>query len=251
MQCKSCGGHYRLAELSCPYCGTENAVGRVWMKNRTDAEIAFEKERVAAGKRWSPFIYNRVITRVLVVIGALYLLSFLAMVIFAAGSELMRGIRQPKRGEDVMQQCAQLYEEERLGELYRVLNEYDDLLDNSSDEVRNWRYAAQLRTAYDRYLNCKLSFFSMTQEERKKDTFELYYLLSYANHCYTDDPYYTDKISKENEARLESYRDEIRACLKGLLNFTEEEFDEFMSRDYWYSSEMEALETKVRERNGW
>lgn len=250
MQCKSCGGHYRLAELSCPYCGTENAIGRVWMKNRTDAEVEYEKERVAAGKRWSPFIYNRVISRVLVVITALYLFSFLAMVVFAAGREVLRGIRQPKYREEVEQQCAQLYEEERLGELYRMLNKYDDLLDTGSDEVRNWRYAAQLGTAYDRYLNCKLSFFSMTQEEKEKDTFELYYLLTYANHCYTADPY-TDEVTAENETRLEAYRDEIRACLKGLLNLTDDEIDEFMSRDYWYSEDMEALEAKVRERNGW
>ena len=82
MQCSNCGSHYRMRDLACPYCGTENALGRLWQKQRTEAELSYEKARVAAGKKWSPYIYDRVISRVMVVEFLLILFTIFVLIVF-------------------------------------------------------------------------------------------------------------------------------------------------------------------------
>lgn len=98
MQCSNCGSHYRMRDLACPYCGTENALGRLWQKQRTEAELSYEKARVAAGKKWSPYIYDRVVSRVMVVEFLLILFT-----IFVLDSLLLRqehqGQVQPRSGK--------------------------------------------------------------------------------------------------------------------------------------------------------
>ena len=251
MQCKNCGAHYRLAELSCPYCGTENTFGKLWIKNRTEAELSYERERIAAGKRWSPYIYNRVISRVIVVLIILYFFFFLSAGIFVGSRSVWKRIKEPSVLSDLKSELAVLYDEKRYGELDSLLNENWNRLDRNDHDIQKYEQAAQIYSSYQRYLHLKMSFFCMSEEERVQDDYYLDYMHYYAHRTYTFDLSDYIEIEEENRDLLDEYQDEIHACLIGLFHLTEEEFTEIMSVDYLNSNERDSFTMKVRERNDW
>ena len=41
MKCKNCGAQYKTRELKCPYCNTENIIGKIWQSERSQAEMEY------------------------------------------------------------------------------------------------------------------------------------------------------------------------------------------------------------------
>lgn len=251
MQCKSCGAHYRIADLSCPYCGTENAFGKLWINNRTEAELSYERERIAAGKRWSPYVYNRVVSRIIAVLLILYFFFFLAAGLIVGSRSVWKRLREPRLLSDLYSELAYLYDEQKYGELNKMLDENSDLLDHYDSEIRIYEQAVHIYSSYQRYLYLKMSFFCLSEEEKAADDYYLPYTLYYAYQTYTYDHLFNSEIEDENMELLRNYQDEIHACLIGLFHITEDEFTEYMTKDYLYSDEREAFAQKVRSRNGW
>ncbi|MBR3355578.1 MAG: hypothetical protein IKG47_09560 [Oscillospiraceae bacterium] len=252
MQCKNCGSHYRMRELACPYCGTENALGRVWMKQRTDAEIAYERERVAAGKRWSPFIYNRAVSRVIVVEIVLTVLLFLFLAGFYGGREVIYSIVSKEKNDDRVEKMNTLLESGKLEELQYNWNEYSDQFDDADSDprFRKIRQISNLVHAHNEYLNSKFDFLDLDEEKKKEDDFRLSYVIRVAYRVYTFEPYYGEEFEPETEALLSKYKDEVHAFMVGMLKLSEEEFDEMMAMDYFYFDD-DTWEKIVRDRNGW
>ena len=251
MQCKNCGSHYRMRDLACPYCGTENALGKVWMKQRTDAELSYERERIAAGKRWSPYIYNRTISRVIVVEVVLFILLIASVVVFYAGKELVYSRLTNKRNQEAIQEMETLLEEKRYGELEAYWNDYRDSLNSNDPKVRKLSQVASVTYYHNSYLDTKLSFFGLTEEEKREDDFILQYSIRSAWNVYTYEESYWDDLCDEAKEMLGVYKGEIHAYLVGYLKLTEEEFEEFVTQDYMYYSDSDKWVELVRERNGW
>lgn len=251
MQCKNCGSHYRMRDLACPYCGTENSLGRIWMQQRTSAEIAYEKERIEAGKRWSPFIYNRAITRVIVVEIALFVLLFAAAGVFFGGRQIVNTLFSKRRVEEAVSQMNMLLEEERYGELRGIYNDYWEYLDDEDPQVERITQVADLVYRHDNFMNTKLSFFALTTEKKQEDTYMLNYLLRSAIDLYGYEPYSRFEMFDEAAKLREEYREEVRSFLIGYLKLTEEEYEELISIDYLYTEDADSWEKVVRERNGW
>ncbi len=250
MQCKNCGSHYRMRELACPYCGTENALGRVWMKQRTDAEIAYERERIAAGKRWSPFIYNRTVSRVIVVEIVLFALLIMFIAGFYGGREVFYSIVSQRKNNDIVDQMNTLLESGKYEELQYNWREYNEQFDEYDPRFRKIRQISDLVYSHNEYLNSKLSFLELDTDEKKEDDFRLSYVIRTAYRVFTYEPYYREELEPETEVLLAQYRDEVHAFMVGLLKLSEEEFNEMMAMDYFYYSD-DTWEKIVREHNGW
>ena len=76
MKCKNCAANYKTRELKCPYCGTENLLGRIWQVERTQAELDYANEKKEVKKKiFSPYTADRILNRCLVVIACLYIVS--------------------------------------------------------------------------------------------------------------------------------------------------------------------------------
>ena len=250
MQCKNCGSHYRMRDLACPYCGTENALGKVWMKQRTDAEIAYEKERIAAGKRWSPFIYNRAVSRIIVVEVILFVLLFFFIAGFFGTKEAIYSIVAKKSKDDVIIEMKTLMEEQKYEEMQYNWQEYRDKFDETDPQILKIKQLSDLVHSHNEYVNSKFEFLYLSEDEKKSDDYRLSYTIRTAFRVYTFEPNYKEEMQPETQALLDGYKEEVHAFMVGLLKMTKEEFDEFMSLDYipYGDSTWEQI---VRDRNGW
>ena len=45
MKCKNCSANYKARELKCPYCNTTNLLGHIWLSEKTEAELEYEKAK--------------------------------------------------------------------------------------------------------------------------------------------------------------------------------------------------------------
>lgn len=250
MQCKNCGSHYRMRELACPYCGTENVLGKVWMKQRTDAELAYERERIAAGKRWSPFIYNRAVSRVIVVEVVLFVLLILFLAGFFGAKETIYSIASNKNSKMAFEEIQTLFEEKKYEEMQYCWQEYGDSLDYSDPQVKKIKQLSDLVDSHNDYVNSKLEFLCKSDADKKSDDYMLTYAIRTAYRVYTFEPGYKEEMQPETQELLDEYKDEVHAFLVGMLRMTEEEFEEMMSLDYIAYSD-DTWEQIVRERNGW
>ena len=250
MQCKNCGSHYRMRDLACPYCGTENALGKVWMKQRTDAEIAYEKERIAAGKRWSPFIYNRAVSRIIVVEVVLFVLLFLFIAGFFGAKEAIYSIVAKKSKDDVINEMKTLMEEQKYEEMQYYWQEYRDKIDETDPQMLKIKQLSDLVHAHNEYVNSKFEFLYLSEDEKKSDDYRLAYTIRTAFRVYAFEPSYKEEMQPETQVLLDRYKEEVHAFMVGLLKMTEEDFNEMMSLDYIPYGD-NTWEQIVRDRNGW
>ena len=243
MNCKNCGGEYRLRDLQCPYCGTENVIGRVWMKQRTEAELEYERKRKEAGRKASRYAYNRGVTRVLVIEILFFVLLIFGMVVYSFVESMSPG--RSKTSEEL----AALYEEGRYAELYQEIR--DDLYRNDDPVISEYVDVCLYARIHDEFVNDKLHFLGLSEQEKKEDDFYLGNSIRYALRMYRLDGGYYRIVEEKHPEMVEQYRREADAYLLGTLGMTREELDDALAVEYLYSVDMDKVEKKVRERNGW
>lgn len=49
MKCKNCGANYKTRELKCPYCNTENFIGKIWQAERSRRSWTMKMKRNKLG----------------------------------------------------------------------------------------------------------------------------------------------------------------------------------------------------------
>ena len=88
MKCKNCGAQYKTREVKCPYCNTENLIGKIWQTERTQAELDYEAEKKKLGKILrSSYMEDRLLTRAILILIGLYIASVLvvALIVVLSG----------------------------------------------------------------------------------------------------------------------------------------------------------------------
>ena len=250
MQCSNCGSHYRMRDLACPYCGTENALGRLWQKQRTEAELSYEKARVAAGKKWSPYIYDRVVSRVMVVEFLLILFTIFVLIVFFS----VRSIRgrfsrdMERRLPAAISVMDEMLDAGEYGRFEAYNEQFEDILDDT-EEYREYYQMEYLAHYYNQFEMCKFDWLSMDDQHRRDDEYILSALLRYPwLMCSYKD--WQHDLQERPRRFIEESRKQFTDFLKAYLNLTETEVNELFSLEYYYSFDDE-WEMEVRERNGW
>ncbi len=228
MKCKNCGGDYRTRELICPYCGTENLVGRLWMAQRTEAEQEYEAYRREAGRRVSPYVINRVFGRIAVLMAGLCILTLVGSVIVLLTAQLMHQYAVNRVDMEKKQQTMDtLYQENRLPELYAYMSAYDLI----GEDQYVYTQAVLLNFDYENYRSHLLEFLELTEEEKQQDDYYLAYSIRWGNDVYQCrlGSYYA--LADENQTLYDSYCDDIRDSFVYAMGMTPEEADQILTSD--------------------
>ena len=91
MKCKNCSANYRARELKCPYCSTTNFLGHIWLAEKTEAELEYERAKQECGGL-SRYVIYRILTRILVIEVVVGVLLFLGVVAYFFLSEVIRDL---------------------------------------------------------------------------------------------------------------------------------------------------------------
>ncbi len=247
MKCKNCSSNYKTRELRCPYCQTENLLGKIWAVRRSEAEKEYEEAHKETYKKIrSPYMLNRFLNRGLVVMVLAYVLSFAVLcLIFFLGEKLTEWNVELHR-EEIEIQMAAYYESGELSELYDYMSE--TCVEFSEYPV--YAQAVLLNYDYNRYLEHRLAFEEMSLEEQKEDDYHLQRAISYALEVYLLKCGVYSDYMEENAELCQSLQKEVKAYWLGTLLLTEEELEEMSAKDYMYRSDWEELVHTVKVRRG-
>lgn len=244
MRCKNCGANYKTRELKCPYCNTENIVGKLWQSERTQAELDYEKEKGKVGKIiFSPYMYDRLISRAMYVLIILHIVSMAAVFLVALGSYAWQELRFRLNKTEIESQMDEYYTAGEYEKLDAYMEEYEAISGYktySTATAMNWRY--------NEYVEYRLKFEQLTEEEKLKDDFYLEYAINYSAQAYNYKCDIYGKYDKNAELKAD-YQNEIMAYWLGELELTENEITMLTSEEkYSYYEESRLIAQNVKDR---
>ena len=179
MKCKNCGAQYRFIQMVCPNCNAENRLGRIWMTQRSQAELEYQK--TVNARPINPFVINRVLNRLLLITVVLSLV----VAFISAGSYFWRSRENMAPGilEDEQAYMEKLYDRRD----FRKLEDY--MTEHNLIGTQNYKYsqAIMMSYSYQHYIQDKLCFLEMSEEQKQQDSFYLRYAISNSYQVYRCD----------------------------------------------------------------
>lgn len=248
MKCKNCNGQYKTRELKCPYCGTENLIGRLWLIERNEIEQQYEDAKKEIKRKTIPYVIDRVLNRILIIFALVFVLTNILIILINVGYFAVVEIDLNINKENHMQQMEAYFDEENYAELYVYMEKKN--LFNEDNYV--YAQAALLYKQYQDFLVSKQEVIQMLEKEvySKKEDYEyrIESILRDANDLYIiRSGLYKDKVS-ENKELYEMCRQDATAFLIGTLELTEEEVQLVMEEDFSFNGNKEELVEIVIER---
>ena len=248
MKCKNCAANYKTRELKCPYCNTENLMGKLWQVERTQAELEYENEKKKIGKiLLSPYMYERLLNRTLVVTIGVYILSFLVIVLIFMLAEPLEKLHFSANKDKI----------EATMEKYFTAGEYEQLdvyMDENFVELKDYYAYAQatsIQFSYNQYMKQRLAFQALTEEEKLTDEYHLEYALKDSVKVYILDFGIFSDLDEENRELCENYQKEIMAYWTGCLGLSEEQIDELVHAEYYNEPDFETIMQDIKNRRSW
>lgn len=258
MKCSNCNGDYRTRELKCPYCGTENLLGSLWVIEISQAERDLKRAKLEKGLRgWTIYDVNRIVSRI----------SLVLFVIAIIGTIIIAGI---SIGDWGMQELYLISHKDGIQEAIETCYEQGDYMKMKSymDE-----YELYNKEEYEKYsqlaLHCSDYFWvqdllsKIVQDRRSpkpsemdsyeswtagilKRSFDVYVWF------YQMDERYKLDIAPENRELFQAWHDEMIALWVGTLCMTDEEIQEVISSDYYLVYDVaERLAQSIVARRYW
>lgn len=249
MKCKNCGAQYRFIQMVCPNCNAENRLGRIWMVQRSQAELEYQKKLNKATMQVNPFVINRVLNRILLVTVVLSLV----VAFISAGSYFWRSRENMAPGilEDEQAYMEKLYDRRD----FRKLEDY--MTEHNLIGTQNYKYsqAIVMSYSYQDYIQDKLCFLEMSEEQKQQDSFYLRYAISNSYQVYRCDTGIYEELDPENELLYKEYYDEVQAFWKGILGLEQSEINAYIlyqvEDEFISVTNINVVESIAKARRAW
>lgn len=248
MKCKNCGANYKTRELKCPYCGTENIIGRIWLIERTEARQEYEDARESVKRGSRRYVLDKILNRILLVSVGLFFLCMILSLAVSGGYDMYRRIYRSAHTKEMEQAMEEYY----LAEEYRKLYDYMSKYDLFEPEHYTYAQAALMGFDYDYYKTEALCFFSQSEEEKQEYDYYLRYAILYSHDVWHMDSGIYSELDPKNVEMHETYKKDIMAFWKGMLGMTEEEI-EFLTEEGedLFAGDLDELAAAIIERRAW
>ncbi|MBQ9765282.1 MAG: hypothetical protein IJW18_03685 [Lachnospiraceae bacterium] len=245
MKCKKCGANYRTIELSCPYCHTENLIGKLWMKERSEAELEYEKQRKEIGKKSSLYVADRILTRSILIAVLMFVVLIAGVFIYALSYQGIIELRNKLKHEEILSKLEEYYDNREFG----LMDEYMSDMQLDGQDYYVYTQITLLDYYYNRYLNSKYGFIELGAEELAEDDYYLYYAVDYSMDVYNMELGVYSELDPVNKEIYDEYAKEIMSFWVGTLKLTDEEIAILTEEDgYITTGEMDALLNAIKER---
>lgn len=248
MKCKNCGANYKTRELKCPYCGTENMVGRIWLMERDDVSREYEETKEKVRKKSRLYVADKVLNRILLIL-VLFSCCFFLLAAAAVGLGSLYGkiYRQVHR-EELQRTMEEYYQAGEYKELYDYMSKYQMF----GQETYQYSQAAFMGFDYDNFKSNSLSFLSQDEEKKQEDHYLLEYTLRCAHRVWHLDMGMFSELDSGNEMILKENKIDVLAFFRGMLGMTEEEISILTDNEDFPDTEvLEELVEGIMERRSW
>ena len=242
MKCKNCGADFPAKELRCPYCGTPNPKGRLWADRRERAEQKYEATRQQVERELPLSVAYRVAGRIRGILALILVVIFLGVCLWALVTAYGGKLRNKLQREKLETQMAELYEQERFGELRALM--WDREL--SGQDYYAYTQMCLIHYHYEEFTQRRMELFQgEKREERESDCVER--ILSEASEILALDMAAYPDLAPENEEVYNRYCLDITTFLRAMLGMTEEEVLSLSGQGYVPAKEGPDTVTPIEE----
>ncbi|MCR4926508.1 MAG: hypothetical protein K5927_00885 [Lachnospiraceae bacterium] len=236
MECKNCGANYRLRELRCPHCETENLVGRIWLMRRTDTIKKIEEEQRAAKKRFVPYVASKLVNRLILL---LIVATAVLIILYTGYTPWAKRVD----GKIIDPKAEKLFEEKK----YMDLEEYMSRKDLFLKMPEYYAQAALLAYDYNEFITERMKYIN-----KDPDKWEVSYVqmvMSGTLDIYSHRVGTYSAEFEENKEQYEIYRRHIMAFWKGTMGCTDEEVAWLSNpENWWHSKELTEMCEELKNR---
>lgn len=218
MKCKNCGANFSARELNCPYCGTPNPKGKRWADQMDRAEREYRAAREQVTKELPLQVAYRVAGRVRTILAAVLGLIVLAVVLWALISDYGGRLRNKAQREQLETQMAELYSQERFGELYRLMGNRELF----GGDYYAYSQMCLIHRDYSEFCQGRMELLQGSVREEYLDS-AIEQLLSQAARLLALDISAYPDLAPENQAVYDRYCLDVTTFLRAMLGMTEEE----------------------------
>jgi hypothetical protein len=217
------------------------------MTQRSQAELEYQK--TVNARPINPFVINRVLNRLLLIT---VVLSFVVALI-SAGSYFLRDRETTAPGllEDEQAYMEKLYDQRD----FRKLEDY--MTEHNLIGTQNYKYsqAIMMSYSYQDYIQDKLCFLEMSEEQKQQDSFYLRYAISNSYQVYRCDTGIYEELDPENELLYKEYYDEVQAFWKGILGLEQSEINAYIlyqvEDEFISVTNINVVESIAKARRAW
>lgn len=257
MKCTKCGGDYRTRELRCPYCGSENLLGKLWMVEKTQAELEWMRAHEDKRKsKWTVYDVNRILGRLAVVLFGINLFAVLLFIVGSLGSYGVNQLKKAFNKDDIYAVTREYYEAGQYYKMYQYMSEQDVLHDK---EMEKYREIAIYSYEYEGYQEDLADFYQALEEYRarpgEEEEEDLLRKTTYLLDACCGILRIHDDVSYFEEAKsveiITEWKNEILALLKGTFLLSEEEAADLAKEQYPSIELLEEMAGKLTERRYW
>ncbi|MBR3306871.1 MAG: hypothetical protein IKI75_06430 [Lachnospiraceae bacterium] len=235
MECKNCGASYRLKALRCPYCETENLLGRMLVLKRTETIKRYEEEQKLAKKKYVPYVASKMVNTLILV----FALLVLAALFYSTGALMPRD----EDGKLIDKHAEKLFDAGKYDELY----DYLDGRDLFGRVTYRMAQAALMAHHYEEFLTYRIKYIrdGAVDEDAAYTALTMHEAMSiYQHHIGMYTEYY-----EENEPEYEEYNRRIMAFWRGTMMCDDDDIAFLSDPDnWWHSGELQELCEKLNER---
>ena len=243
MKCNNCGGNYAARELRCPYCGTENATGKRWKQQREKAQQDYRTAETETFPVIRKKMANKVLNRVLLAEGGLFLLWLLGIFVVFLLSDFAGNISFNVNKNKFESHMSQLYEAEEYGELYSYMSDKNLIGQNYYE----YSQMSLIYFDYSQFTEMRLQFFTQIQSDSLERHTVDRLLAEIRSVLDPHIPAYPD-VTAENWEKLKPLQEDVLGFAYGMLGLTEEEIARMTEDIYLDHDIQEALIDTVMER---
>lgn len=246
MKCKNCSANYKARELKCPYCNTTNLLGHIWLSEKTEAELEYEKAKKEYGGI-SKYVVYRVLTRILVLEILVGALIFFCVVAYFFLEETFTAASFKMNKDKIEAKMEAAWKAEDYDRLDAIMDKYN--IDGQDYYI--YTQSTIIQSDYERFTEARLGFLMLTEEEKQTREYEIESSLEKAYDLLTVDFGLYDVLAVENKAQYERVIAEVDAYLRGTLGMTQEEYASFTETEYLSYSDVAAWREKLLKREAW
>lgn len=246
MKCKNCSANYKARELKCPYCNTTNLLGHIWLSEKTEAELEYEKAKKEYGGI-SKYVVYRVLTRILVLEILVGALIFLGVVAYFSLEETFTAASFKMNKDKIEAKMEAAWKAEDYDRLDAIMDKYN--IDGQDYYI--YTQSTIIQSDYERFTEARLGFLMLTEEEKQTREYEIESSLEKAYDLLTVDFGLYDVLAVENKAQYERVTAEVDAYLRGTLGMTQEEYSSFTETEYLSYSDVAVWREKLLKREAW
>ena len=227
MECKNCGASYKLSKLRCPYCESENLIGKMLLLKRSETIKQYEREQKEAKVRYIPYVASKLVNTML-------LFSLLMIVILGV---LFTGFN----GENSY--ASKLYNEGRFMELHDYMSSFDMF----QDLPKYMSQAALLAYDYNEFLSHRMAY--VDDDPNNWDPTYISLAMKEAMDIYILEVGVYSGEFRQNEEMYKEYRERIMAFWRGTMLCDDEDIA-FLTEpeNFWHQSHMTEMAEKLKER---